>query len=232
MSAADLQTRRIYAAQSGSLEAPTIKVVGRIDYTGCYATMRAFTKSRTSASADELWIVEHEPIYTVGLAGRPEHLPRPSPITLGSIPVTKVDRGGQITYHGPGQVIVYCLIDLARRHITVTQMVRLLEQAAIQALAAHGVHGKRRTGAPGVYVEEAKIAALGLRIRSGRCYHGIALNVTNDLTPYHAIDPCGYPGLQITRLADLGITTTAQELGEQLARGIARLLGESHGIQP
>ena len=188
--------------------------------------MRSWTESRTNASADELWIVEHEPIYTVGLAGRAEHLPRGS-----VIPLAKVDRGGQITYHGPGQAIVYCLVDLTRRGLTVTQLVRLLEQAAINALAAYGVTAERRTGAPGVYVGDAKIAALGLRIRRGRSYHGIALNVTNDLNPYDAIDPCGYPGLKVTRTSDLGIAATVQEFGEQIARGIARIVEESHGTR-
>jgi lipoyl(octanoyl) transferase len=196
--------------------------MGHVDYTSCYVSMRTYTESRDDASGDELWIVEHAPVYTVGLAGRTEHFPRAS-----SIPLVKVDRGGQITYHGPGQAIVYCLIDLARRNITVTQMVRLLEQAAINTLAAHGVTAERRSGAPGVYVAGAKIAALGLRIRSGRCYHGIALNVTNDLTPFDAIDPCGYPGLKVTRAADLGIPATAQFLGEQIAHGIARQLGNN-----
>jgi lipoyl(octanoyl) transferase len=200
--------------------------MGPVDYARCYASMRTYTDARDDTSSDELWIVEHAPVYTVGLAGRVEHFPQAS-----SIPLVKVDRGGQITYHGPGQAIVYSLIDLARRHITVTQMVRLLEQAAIDTLAAHGVTAERRAGAPGVYVAGAKIAALGLRIRGGRCYHGIALNVTNDLAPFDAIDPCGYPGLKVTRAFDLGIAATSQGLGDQIAHAIAQLLDRPRGIE-
>ncbi|MFN0299892.1 MAG: lipoyl(octanoyl) transferase LipB [Burkholderiales bacterium] len=195
----------------------TFKTLGLIDYGACYAAMRTFTAARDPATRDELWIVEHNPIYTAGVAGRAEHFPR-----CGSIPLARIDRGGQITYHGPGQAIIYCLVDLARRGITVSAMVRLLEQAVIDVLAAHGTHGERRTGAPGVYVGGAKIAALGLRIRNGRCYHGVALNVSNDLAPFDAIDPCGYPGLRVTRTADEGVAAHAHELGERLAYRIAR----------
>ncbi len=195
---------------------PVIKVVGRVAYDASYTAMRALTASRTPETADELWITEHEPLYTVGIAGRAEHFPRGS-----SIPVMRVDRGGQITYHGPGQTIVYCLIDLARRKITVSTMVGLMEQAVINVLARHGTQGERRQGAPGVYVGGAKIAALGLRVRSGRCYHGVALNVSNDLAPFDAIDPCGYPGLPVTSTERLGIATGHREFGERLAHAIA-----------
>ncbi len=210
----------------GPATLPKIRALGLVDYLACYTNMRAFAAARDSTTDDELWIVEHAPVYTVGIAGRAEHFPRTS-----TIPVVRVDRGGQITYHGPGQAIIYCLVNLARRRINVTQMVRLLEQAVIDTLTIHGVTAERRSGAPGVYVAGAKIAALGLRIRGGSCYHGIALNVTNDLTPFDVIDPCGYPGLTVTRTADLGITLAALDLGERIAHRIARQLGEPRGIE-
>ncbi len=195
----------------------TIKTLGLVDYGECYAAMRTFTAARDPATPDELWIVEHNPIYTAGVAGRAEHFPRG-----GSIPLARIDRGGQITFHGPGQAIIYCLVDLTRRGITVSAMVRLLEQAVIDVLAAHATRGERRAGAPGVYVGGAKIAALGLRIRNGRCYHGVALNVSNDLAPFDDIDPCGYPGLRVTRTDDQGVAAHAHELGGRLAHRIAR----------
>ena len=208
---------RSHAGDSHTSATPTIKTLGHVDFDACYAAMRAFTAARDPSTRDELWIVEHNPIYTAGVAGRAEHFPRG-----GSIPLARIDRGGQITYHGPGQAILYCLVDLARRGIAVSAMVRLLEQAVIDVLAAHGALGERRAGAPGVYVGGAKIAALGLRIRSGRCYHGVALNVSNDLAPFDDIDPCGYPGLRVTRTADQGVAAHAHELGERLAHRIAR----------
>ncbi len=204
------------AASGYEIAPPVVKVLGHVGYDACYAAMRALTASRTPETADELWVTEHEPVYTVGIAGRAEHFPRGS-----TIPVVRADRGGQITYHGPGQTIVYCLIDLARRRITVSAMVSLMEQAVIDLLARHGTQSERRKGAPGIYVGGSKIAALGLRVRSGRCYHGVALNVSNDLAPFDAIDPCGYPGLRVTRTESLGIATGHREFGERLAHGIA-----------
>jgi lipoyl(octanoyl) transferase len=205
---------------------PVIRQLGQIAYTTCYAHMQAFTATRNASTADELWLAEHEPVYTVGVAGRAEHFPR-----TGTIPVVRVDRGGQITYHGPGQAIVYCLIDLARRQTTVGRLVSLMEQAVIDVLATFGANGKRRTGAPGVYVDGAKIAALGLRVRSGRCYHGIAVNVSNDVAPFDAIDPCGYPGMRVTRTRDLGLAPGCGELGELVAHRITHLLGSPLGIE-
>src|SRR5882724_10235835 len=181
--------------------------------------MRRFTDEREAKTPDELWVLEHPPIYTVGIAGRAEHFPRG-----GEVPVERIDRGGQITYHGPGQAIVYALVDLARRGLTVRGMVSLIEQAVIELLGAHGVEAERRKGAPGVYVDRAKIAALGLRVRRGCCYHGVALNVDMDLAPFSAIDPCGYPGLAVTQTRARGVTADARELGETLARCIKRLL--------
>lgn len=181
--------------------------------------MRRFTDARSPATADELWVLEHPPVYTVGLGGREEHFPR----TQG-IPLRRVDRGGQVTYHGPGQAIVYALVDLSRRRLTVRAIVSLLEQAVIEALTARGVAAARRSGAPGVYVDGAKIAALGLRVRRGCCYHGVALNVNMDLAPFLDIDPCGYRGLAVTQTSALGVAAGAQELGGELADRVARLV--------
>jgi lipoyl(octanoyl) transferase len=211
-------------APTGLRSAPLIKQLGRVDYRTCYEAMRHFTAERTVTTADELWIVEHDPVYTVGMAGRPEHFPRSSTIALEHI-----DRGGQITYHGPGQALVYTLIDLARRRLGVRELVRLLEQAVIDELDAHGVRAERRAGAPGVYVDGAKVSALGLRVRSGACYHGLALNVDGNLSPFAAIDPCGYPGLRVTSTAALGLTGTVAALGANVAERIAALLDEAHG---
>jgi lipoyl(octanoyl) transferase len=181
--------------------------------------MRRFTAARAAATADELWLLEHSPVYTLGQAGKDAHLLRPT-----AIPVRRVDRGGQITYHGPGQLLVYALLDLRRRGLTVKRLVCLLEQAAIDLLAGYGIEGARRPGAPGVYVAGAKIAALGLRVRGGACYHGLALNVDVDLAPFADIDPCGYPGLEVTRLADLGVREPPTAVGERLAERLERLL--------
>jgi lipoyl(octanoyl) transferase len=183
--------------------------------------MKTFTAARTAQSADELWLLEHPPIYTYGVAGRPEHLP---PANC-SIPVIKVDRGGQITYHGPGQLIMYTLIDLRRRGLTVRDLVKILEQAVLDLLAESGVAARRQDGAPGVYVAGAKIGALGLRIRGGCSYHGLSLNVDVDLAPFEAIDACGYPGLLVTRTRDLGLADSMDALGERLVRNLTQILG-------
>jgi lipoyl(octanoyl) transferase len=181
--------------------------------------MRRFTAERNAGTPDELWQLEHPSVYTVGVGGRPEHFPKSS-----AIPLVHTDRGGQITYHGPGQPIVYALVDLERRGLTVRGMVALIEQAVIDTLERHGVKAERKSGAPGVYVEGAKIAALGLRVRRGGCYHGVALNVAMDLAPFSDIDPCGYPGLKVTQTSAHGVPADAQELGGALASRIAELL--------
>src|SRR5262245_34330399 len=170
--------------------------------------MREFTSQMGEDTADELWLLEHPPVYTLGQGA--EH----GPVANG-IPVVKADRGGDITYHGPGQLVVYTLVDLARRGIGVKQFVALLEQAVIELL---GGRGERKPGAPGVYVGGAKIAALGIRVRQGRAYHGLSLNVDMDLSPFSAIDPCGYPGLAVTQTKDLGIQSDISEIGTRLAR--------------
>jgi len=213
------QVERRYSGISTLDSRPVIKRLGIADYAQTYAAMRRFTEARGTATPDELWVLEHPPVYTVGIAGRAEHFPRAS-----AIPIERADRGGQITYHGPGQAIVYALVDLARRELTVRAMVALIEQAVIDTLAAHDVRAARRSGAPGVYVDGAKIAALGLRVRRGCCYHGIALNVNMDLAPFSAIDPCGYPGLEVTQTSALGIAAGIEEIGHALARRMALAL--------
>jgi lipoyl(octanoyl) transferase len=199
--------------------APAVRALGLAEYAPTYAAMQRFTAARTPDTPDELWLAQHPPVYTLGQAGRAEHLPRE-----GDVPLVRVDRGGQITYHGPGQAVVYVLIDLPRRGLKVRTLVALLEQALIDLLGSYNVAAERRSGAPGVYVGGAKIAALGLRVRRGCSYHGAALNVDMDLAPFAAIDPCGYPGLAVTQCRDLGIAGTADALGGQLAARIAALI--------
>lgn len=172
--------------------------LGRVDYRDCWRAMQRFTDARTAATEDALWLTEHPPVFTQGQAGRPEHLLDP-----GDIPVVQTDRGGQVTYHGPGQVIAYVLVDLRRLKIGVRQLVAALEGAVIDTLAGFGITAKARPDAPGVYVEGAKIASVGLRVRHGCSYHGIALNLDLDLAPFGRINPCGYAGLPMTRLVDL-----------------------------
>ena len=185
----------------------SIRRLGRVAYLPTLEAMRSFTSQRNESSADELWLLEHPPVYTLGQGA--EH----GPVGNG-IPLVKADRGGDITYHGPGQLVVYTLVDLARRGIKVRQFVALLEQAVIDLLAGRGA---RRAGAPGVYVDGAKIAALGIRVRQGRAYHGLSLNVDMDLSPFSAIDPCGYSGLEVTQLRALGIDGSVVSVGERLA---------------
>ncbi len=206
------------------------KKLGRRPFEPVWAEMRAFTDARAADTADELWSVEHDPVYTLGVAGKAEHLlanPR-------AIPVVRTDRGGQITYHGPGQAVVYVLFDLRRAGFGVRELVTRLERAVIDLLAAEGIAGYARRDAPGVYVqlpaggEEAKIAALGLKVRNGRTYHGLALNVAMDLAPFGFINPCGYAGMRVTQLADLGVAATSEEVAERLMQHVAeRLEGAS-----
>ncbi len=207
------------AAAEFGYAALRIKRLGLVAYAPTYAAMRRFTGERDATTPDELWLLQHPPVYTAGLACRPEHLPHDS-----TIPLERIDRGGQITYHGPGQAVVYSLIDLARRGLKVREFVALLEQSVIDTLAGYGIGAARKRGAPGVYVEGAKIAALGLRVRRAGCYHGVALNVDMDLAPFRAIDPCGYPGLAVTQLRELGVTAAVDTVGERLALRLAELL--------
>jgi lipoyl(octanoyl) transferase len=194
-----------------------IRSLGRVEYLPTLEAMREFSARRDAETTDELWLLEHPPVYTLGLGADRRHGPRAE----RGIPVIQVERGGEVTYHGPGQAVLYTLVDLARRGIRVREFVRLLEQSAIDLLAEHGVRAERRVGAPGVYVEAAKVAALGLRVSRGCAYHGLALNVDMDLTPFEAIDPCGDPGLHVTQTRDLGIMRSCAALGERLAQILA-----------
>jgi len=195
----------------------TVKHLGRADYEPTWRAMQDFTAARSEATPDELWVLEHPPVFTLGQAGKREHL-----LAATEIPVVPIDRGGQITYHGPGQVVIYVLVDLKRRGYGVKELVNRMEQAVIDLLAQSGVKAERKAGAPGVYVDGAKIAALGLRIRQGRSYHGLALNVDMDLAPFSLINPCGYPGMSVTQTRDLGIAGNIETLGNELAILLAR----------
>lgn len=205
------------SAASGKLR---VRVLGRRDYVSVWRAMQAFTENRDIDSGDELWLVEHPPGYTLGLNGKPEHVLDP-----GAIPVIVVDRGGQVTYHGPGQIVVYALLDLRRLGWGPRQLVMALEQAVIDLLAEHGISAVGRREAPGVYVNEAKIAAVGLRVRRGCCYHGLSFNVAMDLDPFSRINPCGYPGMAVTQLTDLTAAGDEQLLARRLADKLAGRLG-------
>ncbi|NMF89697.1 lipoyl(octanoyl) transferase LipB [Aromatoleum petrolei] len=196
-----------------------VRRLGLVEYEPTWAAMRAFTDARTAETPDELWLLEHPPVFTLGQAGKPEHL-----LCETGIPLVKIDRGGQITYHGPGQIVVYLLIDLHRRRLKVREMVSLMEQALIDCLADYGLTAERKDGAPGVYIAGEKIAALGLRVRNGCSYHGLALNVDADLAPFSAINPCGYEGLKTIRMKDFGVTDGVAEVGERLLAHLGRLL--------
>jgi len=196
-----------------------VRRLGLVAYEPTWRAMQAFNGARHPDTGDQLWMVEHPPVYTLGLAGRPEHVLSP-----GSIPVVKTDRGGQVTYHGPGQVVGYALLDLRRTGYGVKEMVRRLEQAAIETLAEYRIAGERRAGMPGVYVGGAKIAAIGLRVARGCSYHGIALNAGLDLEPFSRIDPCGYPGLASTRMADHGVGDKISVVQERFERSLLRCL--------
>jgi lipoyl(octanoyl) transferase len=196
------------------VEDVVVKRFGRVAYLPTWQAMRTFTRERDESTADELWLLEHPPVYTLG-QGMKETSVR------NGIPVVRADRGGDITYHGPGQAVVYTLVDLARRSIKVKRFVWLLEQAVIDLL---GGRAERKPGAPGVYVDGAKIAALGIRVVRGRAYHGLALNVDMDLSPFSAIDPCGYPGLRVTQMKDLGFAEGPQVAGTRLAELLMRNL--------
>jgi lipoyl(octanoyl) transferase len=197
-----------------------VRSLGLAAYESTWHAMRSFTKARDAGTADEIWVLQHPPVYTLGVAGRSEHLPR----AANAIPVIKIDRGGQVTYHGPGQIVVYLLLDLRRRGIGVRTLVRRMEQAVIDLLQEYAIVARGSIEAPGVYVGDAKIAALGLRVRNGCCYHGLALNVDMNLAPFHVIDPCGYPGLAVTQLRDLGIHASVEATGERLVKHLLRVL--------
>lgn len=197
-----------------------VRHLGRRAYEPVWAAMRDFTDARGKQMADELWLVEHDPVFTQGLAGKPEHLLNP-----GSIPVVKTDRGGQITYHGPGQVVAYPLLDLERIGVGVRCLVDRLEQAVIDVLADSGIDAGRREGAPGVFVDSAKIASIGLKVRRGCTYHGLAFNVDMDLTPFSRINPCGFAGLAMTQVVDRLDGVSWGEMADRVTDAFCSLMG-------
>jgi lipoyl(octanoyl) transferase len=201
-----------------------IKHLGLRDYSEVWQEMQAFTNGRTEQTPDELWLLQHNPVFTLGLAGKREHLLNPE-----SFPIVQSDRGGQVTYHGPGQLIAYVMYDLSRAGIGVRKMVELLQDSVIDLLQQYGIEAHTIPKAPGVYVNERKIAALGLRVRQGRSFHGLSLNVDMDLEPFSRINPCGYPGMQVTQMRDLGIETSMQRVTEQLCSSIENRLIDSPG---
>ena len=200
--------------------APVIRHLGLVPYEPTWRKMQAFTDQRGPQAPDELWFLEHPPVYTLGMNGSREHVLAP-----GDIPVIDIDRGGQVTYHGPGQLVVYPLVNLERARLGVRQLVVALEQAVIRCVARYGLEAAARCDAPGVYVGERKLASLGLRIRRGCSYHGLALNVDMDLEPFRRINPCGFRGMEMTRLADLGVTAGVAEVAGDLEAELLETLG-------
>ena len=196
-----------------------IRDLGRVDYVDTWQRMQHFTDSRDEQTPDELWLLEHDPVFTQGQAGKAEHLLFP-----GEIPVVQVDRGGQVTYHGPGQLVVYVLLNIKRRNLGVRQLVNLIEQSIVDTLAIHQLNAYAKADAPGVYVDEKKVASLGLRIRKGCSFHGLALNVDMDLSPFQRINPCGYPGMQMIQTKDIGGPATIADAKQQLTHQLLQLL--------
>lgn len=201
------------------LDTLRVRKLGRVDYEPVWRAMQQFTDERTELTVDELWLLEHSPVFTQGQAGKAEHLLAP-----GDIPVVQVDRGGQVTYHGPGQIVAYPLVDIRRRHIGVRDLVSHIEEAIIQVLDQYGVQGERLAGAPGIYVNGAKIASLGLRVRRGCAFHGLAFNIDMDLEPFQRINPCGFHGLEITQLVSFS-AVKLRDVEDLLVDQLARQLG-------
>ena len=201
-----------------------VKRLGLADYEPVWHRMQEFTDRRSDKTPDELWLVQHPPVFTQGQAGKAEHLLAP-----GDIPVIQVDRGGQVTFHGPGQIVAYPLLDIARMQLGVRELVKRLEESIIQVLAHYGIPGERLEGAPGIYVMGDKIASIGLRVRAGRTFHGLAFNIDMDLEPFQRINPCGYAGMKVTQLADL-VTADYVEVEERLVQSMADQLGYSEII--
>jgi lipoyl(octanoyl) transferase len=200
------------APRSPAVPEPVLRHLGRVDYEPTWRAMQRFTDTRGCDSADEIWFLEHAPIFTLGMNASRAHL-----IAPGDIPVLQIDRGGQVTYHGPGQLVVYALIDLKRAGLSVRALVSALEASVVSYAAELGIHAAPRRNAPGVYVAERKLASLGIRIRRGASYHGLALNVDMDLEPFGRIHPCGYAGLQMTQLADLGGPASVAVVAQKFA---------------
>lgn len=204
------------------MPAPVIRRLGRVEYEPAWRKMQAITEARGADQPDELWFLEHPPVFTLGLNGRREHLLAP-----GDIPVVQVDRGGQVTYHGPGQLVVYPLLDLGRRGLGVRQLVCALERAVIRCVAGYGIDAVGDRDAPGVYVGGRKLASIGLRIRRNCSYHGLALNVDMDLEPFRRINPCGFQGLEVTQLADLGARRTVEGVATDLEAALLAELAQA-----
>lgn len=201
---------------------PLLRFRGLLPYEPAWREMQRFTDERDESTRDEIWFLEHPPVFTLGLNASPAHV-----LDAGDIPVVKIDRGGQVTYHGPGQLVVYPLIDLRRHPLGVRELVMALESSVIDYLASLGIEAAARREAPGVYVAGRKIASVGLRIRRGSSYHGLAMNVSADLAPFERINPCGLPGMQVTRLCDLGGPAGIDATGQALAPFLLRRLGYS-----
>ena len=197
-----------------------VRELGRQSYEPVWRAMQRFTDARGETTDDEIWLVEHEPVFTLGQAGKPEHV-----LAAGDIPVIHVDRGGQVTYHGPGQIVAYPLFDLKRMKVGVREYVHRIEQAIIDTAAEWNIHAERKEGAPGVYVAGAKVAALGIRVRHGCTFHGLAFNIGMDLEPFHRINPCGYQGLKVTTLSDLGGPSGMDPVKPLLLRNLALQFG-------
>jgi lipoyl(octanoyl) transferase len=199
-----------------------IRDLGQVDYTSTWQRMQQFTDQRDDSTIDEIWLLEHPPVFTQGQAGKAEHLLFP-----GDIPVVQVDRGGQVTYHGPGQLVAYVLLNIKRRNLGVRHLVNLIEQSIIDTLAANQVNAYAKSDAPGVYVDEKKVASLGLRVRKGCTFHGLALNVDMDLSPFSRINPCGYAGMQMVQSKDLGGPVSMLQAKQQLTAQLVKLLDVS-----
>lgn len=208
------------APVSRAVSGPLIRRLGRIEYEPTWRSMQRFTDERGPDTADEIWFLEHPPVFTLGMNARREHLLAP-----GDIPVVQIDRGGQVTYHGPGQLVVYPLIDLRRAGLGVRDLVTALERAVIGYAAGLGVAAAARAGAPGVYVGERKLASIGIRVRRGASYHGLAFNVNMDLAPFRRINPCGYAGLEMTQLAELTDVASVERAADGLEPHLVRALG-------
>jgi lipoyl(octanoyl) transferase len=197
-----------------------VRRLGRRDYLAVWHDMQRFTAARTPDTPSELWVVEHDPVFTQGQAGRPEHVLNP-----GDIPLVQSDRGGQVTYHGPGQLVIYLLLSLREAGLGVRSLVSAMENSIIEVLASHGICAEARPDAPGVYVDGAKIAALGLRVKRGYSYHGLAFNIDMDLAPFARINPCGYQGMAVTQVRDLGIPADPEVLATQTVATLCRHIG-------
>ncbi len=206
--------------QPSAAPRPIVRQLGMVDYEPTWRAMQRFTDERDASTPDEIWFLEHPPVFTLGMNASAAHV-----LARGDIPVVQIDRGGQVTYHGPGQLVVYTLVDLRRAHLGVRDLVTALERSVIELAAGFGVSAEARRGAPGVYVDDRKLASVGIRVRRGASYHGLALNVALDLEPFQRINPCGYPGLEMTQLSELGGPATVAETAVALRPLLVRALG-------